>query len=312
MPEFTPIAQDPSRPVHIPVLLREVVRLLDLRDGLTVVDGTVGAAGHSREILARISPNGRLIGLDRDSRMLEIAAHQLSHSSSVQLHHASYAELPRVLAGLQTPAVDRILLDLGLSSDQLADESRGFSFDAQGPLDLRFDITSGQSAAELLTRLSEAELAQIFEIYGEDPAARRIAGAIVSVRESEPIETARQLADVVVQSLQPGRKPNHVKQPTHENRHPATRVFQALRIYVNREIEQLERILGGILFDCLKPGGIAAIITFHSLEDRLVKQAFRDPQSWQLLSPKPITASPAELRFNPRSRTARLRGAIRR
>src|SRR5436190_15333638 len=146
MPEFTPIGADPSRPVHVPVLLKEVLQNLQLEPGQTVVDGTVGAGGHSREILRRIAPSGTLIGLDRDARMLEIAAHQLSAFPS-HLHQASYAELPRVLAGLHIPAVDRILLDLGLSSDQLADETRGFSFAADGPLDLRFDTRHGEPAA---------------------------------------------------------------------------------------------------------------------------------------------------------------------
>ncbi len=307
MPEFIPIGEDPSRPVHVPVLLKEVLQNLQLEPGLIVVDGTVGAGGHSREILRRIAPSGTLIGLDRDARMLEIAAHQLSAFPS-QLHQASYAELPRVLAGLQTPAVDRILLDLGLSSDQLADETRGFSFDSTGPLDLRFDTRQGESASELLARLDEAQLAELLERYGEEPNARQIARNIMARRQHQPIRTGRDLADAVVGTGPGGKSP---ARDLRSGRHPATRVFQTLRIAVNQELEQLEAMLGGVLYDSLKPGGIAVIITFHSLEDRLVKQAFREPKKWQPLSPKPITASPAEQRFNPRSRTARLRVAKR-
>ncbi|HEY3967894.1 MAG TPA: 16S rRNA (cytosine(1402)-N(4))-methyltransferase RsmH [Planctomycetaceae bacterium] len=307
MPEFIPIAEDPSRPVHVPVLLKEVLQNLQLESGLVVVDGTVGAGGHSREILRRIAPSGTLIGLDRDARMLEIAAHQLSAFPS-HLLQASYAELPRVLAGLQTPAVGRILLDLGLSSDQLADETRGFSFDSTGPLDLRFDIRQGEPASELLARLDEAHLAELLERYGEEPNARQVARNIIARRQRHPIRTGRDLADAIV-GTGPGSKSPARDQRS--GRHPATRVFQSLRIAVNQELEQLETMLGGVLYDSLKPGGIAVIITFQSLEDRLVKQAFREPKKWQPLSPKPITASPAEQRFNPRSRTARLRAAKR-
>ncbi|MBS0261266.1 MAG: 16S rRNA (cytosine(1402)-N(4))-methyltransferase RsmH [Planctomycetes bacterium] len=311
MPEFIPIASDPARPVHVPVLLREVLQQLQLSPGLIVVDGTVGAGGHSKEIVQRIQPGGQLIGLDRDARMLEIAARQISSVSSVhQLHQASYAELARVLAGLQIPAVDRVLLDLGLSSDQLADKSRGFSFAADGPLDLRFDTRQGESAADWLARVDEPELADILDRYGEERHSRPLARALVAARHRAPIRTARDLAEAVIQATSPGHHAGR-KTPETSGKHPATRVFQALRIVVNRELEQLETMLGGVLFDSLKPGGIAGIITFHSLEDRLVKQAFREPKLWQLLTPKPIPASPAEQRFNPRSRTAQLRVAKR-
>jgi 16S rRNA (cytosine1402-N4)-methyltransferase len=285
------------------VLLKEVLHFLHLEPGLTVVDGTVGAAGHSREIVRRIAPTGLLIGLDRDALMLDIAARQLSGRSS-HLVHASYAELPQVLARLAIPAVDRILLDLGLSSDQLADESRGFSFSSTGPLDLRFDPTRGEPASALLARLNEQELAEIFERYGEEPHSRRFARNLVAFRTRQPIRTGRDLAE----ALAGGERATRGRRHPH-SRHPATRVFQALRIAVNNELEQLETALHGGLYACLKPGGIVVIISFHSLEDRLVKQAFRESNSWQLLSPKPITASPAEQRFNPRSRSARLRAA---
>ncbi|MSR60337.1 MAG: 16S rRNA (cytosine(1402)-N(4))-methyltransferase RsmH [Planctomycetaceae bacterium] len=285
--------------VHVPVLLRETLHILALEPGLCVVDGTVGAAGHSSEILRRIGPQSTLIGLDRDAMMLHIAARRLS-TPSCHLVQASYAELPRVLADLQIPAVDRILLDLGYSSDQLADASRGFSFDADGPLDLRFDVRQGESAAELLARISETDLADLLYRYGEDPHSRRVAHRIVGWRARQPIRTGRDLAQAVAGV---GHRPQRGE------RHPATRVFQALRIFVNRELEQLETALKGVLHGCLKPGGIAAIISFHSLEDRSVKQAFRESTLWQLLNPKPISPSPAELRLNPRARSAKLRAA---
>jgi 16S rRNA (cytosine1402-N4)-methyltransferase len=290
----------PTRPVHVPVLLREVLQVLELNAGLTVVDGTVGAAGHSREILRRIGSESTLIGLDRDPLMLQIAARHLS-GPHVRLVQASYAELPRVLQDLQITRVDRILLDLGLSSDQLADESRGFSFESEGPLDLRFDVRAGEPAAHLLAHISEADLADLIYRFGEDPQSRQIARNIVAWRARQPIVTGRDLAQAVAG---PGRR-----SPPRGARHPATRVFQALRIAVNQELEQLESILGGALYDCLKPGGIVAVISFHSLEDRLIKHAFRESTQWQLLNPKPVVPSPAEQRLNPRARSARLRAA---
>jgi 16S rRNA (cytosine1402-N4)-methyltransferase len=290
-------------------MLKEVLQFLHLEPGLIVVDGTVGAAGHSREILGHIGPLGTLIGLDRDARMLEIAALQLS-GLPCHLRKASYADLPGVLADLKIPAIDRVLLDLGLSSDQLADTSRGFSFASDGQLDLRFDTTHGESAADLVMRLGEQEIGDLFERFGEEPEARRMARNIVAWRTRQPIRTARDLAEAVVgggaQRKTAARRAKSLRE-----RHPATRVFQALRIAVNHELEQLETALRTVLYDCLIPGGIAVVISFHSLEDRLVKQAFRDSNLWQCLTPKPITASPAEQRFNPRSRSARLRAAKR-
>ncbi len=302
-----PDTGESARPAHVPVLLKEVLHFLQLEPGLTVVDGTIGAAGHSREIARRIAPSGMLIGLDRDALMLDIAARQLSGPSS-RLVQASYAELPQVLARLAVPAVDRILLDLGLSSDQLADEARGFSFSSEGPLDLRFDPTQGEPASELVSRLGEQELAGIFERFGEEPQSRRIARNLVAFRARRPIRTARDLAEAVAGAAAGGKTSSRGRHPARA-KHPATRVFQALRIAVNHELEQLETALHGGLHQSLKPGGIVVVISFHSLEDRLVKQAFRESKTWQTLSPKPITASPAEQRFNPRSRSARLRAA---
>lgn len=289
-----------SGSVHVPVLLRETLHALDLRPGLTVVDGTVGGGGHSREILRRIGPESTLIGLDRDALMLDIAARHLS-GPHLHLVQASYAELPRVLADFNLAAVDRILLDLGFSSDQLADTSRGFRFDADGPLDLRFDVRQGEPAAALLAQIDEESLADLVHRFGEEPQCRRIARNIIAARQQRPIRTGRDLAEAVAGA--------GYRAGPRGGRHPATRVFQALRIAVNHELEQLEAALQGLLYNCLNPDGILAVISFQSLEDRLVKNAFRESTQWKLLSPKPIAPSQAEQRLNPRARSARLRVA---
>lgn len=296
---------DPRRrpqAVHVPVLLREVLRALELRPGLVVVDGTVGAGGHSRRILEQIGETGTLVGLDRDPMMLALAGQVLT-APNCHLRQASYVELPRVLAELGIPAVDRVLLDLGLSSDQLADPARGFSFHSAGPLDLRFDPSHGEPAAALLERVSESELADILAAYGEEPAAARLAAHLVARRRTKPIRTGRDLSEAVLEVL-PRKRHS-------DDKHPATRVFQALRIAVNRELEQVETALSGVLHDALTPGGLLAVMTFHSLEDRMVKQAFRDEDQWENLTRKPISATAAEQRINPRSRSAKLRVARR-
>lgn len=289
--------------IHKPVLTREVLTGLALEPGLCVVDATIGAAGHSRQILEQIRPGGRLIGVDRDPMMLHIAAHILkAPQPDVVLQQSSYVALPDILAEHRITHVDRVLADLGLSSDQLADHSRGFSFDAEGPLDLRFDTTRGLPASELLRSLSAVDLAHILEEYGEEPNSRRIADSIIRARQQKEIRTARQLADVVAGAV-PLRKRG--------DRHPATRVFQALRIAVNDELRHVAQLVGDILPRVLVRGGRAAIISFHSLEDRLVKQVFRDRSIWEAVTPKPVTASSAERRQNPRARSAKLRVAIR-
>jgi len=292
-----------DRTVHVPVMLREVLKALELQPGMTVVDGTVGAGGHSSRILEQIGPTGILVGLDRDPSMLERARAKLT-GPNCHLIHASYAELEDVLQQLGLPPVDRILLDLGLSSDQLADEERGFGFRASGPLDLRFDTSQGEPAWQWLEKVSEAELADVLHEYGEEPFARRIARSIVEQRRTHPIRTAAELTAAVDAAL-----PRSVQQSARKQ--PATRVFQALRIVVNRELDQLDKALDHVLYNSLKPGGRAVLISFHSLEDRRVKQAFRDSQRWQVLTPKPVTATAAEQRANPRCRSAKLRAAER-
>lgn len=295
-------SSSPSPSVHVPVLLREVVGGLELAPGMTVVDGTVGGGGHSRELLKQILPGGRLLGLDRDAMMLDLARPALLQPE-VTLRQGSYADLPDILHQLGWSPVDRILVDLGLSSDQLADESRGFSFRANGELDLRFDRTRGKSATELLEKITEEELERILREYGEEQFSRQIARHLVAYRSVSPIRTGAQLADAV-------RECRAVRNQD-ESRHPATLVFQALRIAVNEELEHVRRALEESFPRSLKPGGILAVITFHSLEDRLVKQAFRQRDVWDSLTAKPVEASPVEARFNPRSRSAKLRLARR-
>ena len=299
---------DQKRPIHLPVLLREVIEQLDLSPGLVVVDGTVGAGGHSEHILRRIGTEGTLIGLDRDTMMLKFAREKLGVESlpkgQCYLRQASYAELPAVLEELELTSIDRVLLDLGLSSDQLGDDERGFGFESSGELDLRFDTSTGVPAWELLQTRSESELCEIFEVYGEERFSQRIASLLVKQRKTSPVKTAAELMKVVEQAIP-------AKALASARKNPATRVFQALRIAANQELEQLETMLETVLPQVMKPGGRAAIISFHSLEDRMVKQAFKDRAIWKNLTPKPIVATQAEQRVNPRCRTAKLRVAMK-
>lgn len=292
---------NPASPVHQPVLLRETIKSLDLAEGLTVVDGTVGAAGHSEKILEKIGKSGKLIGLDRDEMMLTFAEEKLNQDSC-QLFKSSYADLDQILEECGISSVDRILLDLGLSSDQLADQERGFGFESTGPLDLRFDTSRGIPASEYLVQSDVETLEQIFSEYGEERFSRQIAGEIVSRGKQNPIQSAKELSDLIRQIV-PGS--------SQTKKHPATRIFQALRISVNEELEQLKIFLEEEAFNALKQGGKVAIISFHSIEDRMVKNAFKDKTRWKNLTPKPIVAKPAEVKINPRARSAKLRVAAK-
>ena len=288
--------------IHRPVLRDEVVAWLQPQEGSIVVDGTAGAGRHTRALAQRVGATGRVIALDRDPAMLELAARAVT-GLPVRLVHSAYGDLPAVLAelGVVAGTVDGLVLDLGLSSDQLAGIGRGFSFGADGPLDMRFDPGSGDpTAADLVNSLGEAELARIFFEYGEERFSRRVARRIVEMRKAAPFETTGQLAAVVRRSI-PGKWGKI---------DPATRVFQALRIAVNHELEQLDAALEFIP-DLLKPGGRAALISFHSLEDRRVKHAFKNEPKLQVLTRKPVTATPEELAENPRARSAKLRVAER-
>lgn len=282
-------------------MLDEVVRWLDPQDRMVLVDGTTGGGGHTRALADRLGPSGVLIALDRDPAAITAAEQNLS-GTPVKLVHANYCNLPEVLEQLEIAAVDGVLLDLGLSSDQLADERRGFSFSAEGPLDLRFDPTAGEPARRLVNRLSAENLADLIYQYGEERHSRRIARAIVKRRREKPIETAAELAELIRRCTPSSRGPRRVD--------PATRTFQALRIAVNDELKSLETALRRIP-GCLRPQGRMAVISFHSLEDRLVKEAFRDDPRMQALTPKPVRAGEAEVAENPRSRSAKLRVAAR-
>ena len=269
---------------------------LDPKEGSILVDGTAGAGGHTRVLAERVGASGRVIGLDRDPAMRALAAKAVG-GLPVTLVASSYADLRDVLEDLGIDAVDGILLDLGLSSDQLAWSKRGFSFANDGPLDMRFDPESDDpTAADLVNSLEEVELARIFFEYGEERYSRRVARRIVEVRRTEPFETTMQFAAVVRRGI-PGKWGKI---------DPATRVFQALRIAVNHELEHLETALA-YLPDVLKPGGRAAIISFHSLEDRRVKHAFRNEPRLNVLTRKPVTATYEEESRNPRSRSAKMR-----
>jgi len=290
---------EPSPPVHRPVLLDEVIAWLAPGEGSVLVDGTAGAGGHASALAERVGASGRVIGLDRDPEMLELAA-RATEGLPVTLINASYADLGRVLDDLEIDGVDGLLLDLGLSSDQLAWAHRGFSFGADGPLDMRFDPGRGDSAADLVNDLDAEELANLIFEYGEERHSRRIARKIVEARRVEPIVTTGRLAEVVRRGV-PG-KWGAID--------PATRTFQALRIAVNGELDQLDDLLAD-LADYLRPGGRAAIISFHSLEDRRVKHAFREDPDLIVLTRKPVTATAEELATNPRARSAKLRVAQR-
>ncbi|MGH7139203.1 MAG: 16S rRNA (cytosine(1402)-N(4))-methyltransferase RsmH [Pirellulales bacterium] len=286
--------------LHVPVMLEEVVAWLAPRSGVILADGTLGGGGHTRALAERVEPDGQVLAFDRDPAALAVAEASL-RGLPIKLVHADYADLPEVLVQLGIPAIDGVVLDLGLSSDQLADTERGFSFDADGPLDLRFDPTSGEPAWKLIERLSEKELADVIYRFGEERFSRRIARRLVEQRRSSPVRTAGELARLV-RSCVP-RSPGH-------SIDSATRTFQALRIAANGELDSLERTLRE-LPDCLSPGGRVAIISFHSLEDRLVKTAFRDDPRYKVLTRKPIRPSEAEVARNPRARSAKLRAAAR-
>ncbi len=287
--------------IHIPVLLNEVVQWLEPRPGAVLVDGTMGGGGHTRALATLVGPEGRVISLDRDGDAIERTRKTLG-DLPVTIVPANFANLPEVLEELQIERVDGVVLDLGLSSDQLADENRGFSFSADGPLDLRFDPERGEPASRLVNRLKTEHLADLIYAYGEERQSRRIARAITEQRRQAPIETAGQLAEIVRRASRGPRKKGQID--------PATRTFQALRIAVNEELKSLEIALRRIP-DCLNVGGRLGIISFHSLEDRRVKEAFRDDERLEPLTKKPIRPGDEECRENPRSRSAKFRVARR-
>jgi 16S rRNA (cytosine1402-N4)-methyltransferase len=282
------------------VLAEEVVRALRPSAGQTMVDGTLGGGGHTRLLASAVGTAGLVIALDRDPAAVELAADEL-RGLPVRVVQANYSDLPEVLEQLDLDTVDGILLDLGLSSDQLGDPNRGFSFHGTGSLDLRFDPTRGEPAWKLVERLSAEHLADLIYGYGEERYSRQIARRIVETRRAKPIKTAADLARIVRQSVPQSRA---------ERIDPATRTFQALRIAVNEELKWLEVALRR-LPDCLRPGGRMAVISFHSLEDRLVKEAFRDDERLNVVTRRPLRPTEPEMAANPRSRSAKLRVAER-
>ncbi|MBA4190125.1 MAG: 16S rRNA (cytosine(1402)-N(4))-methyltransferase RsmH [Planctomycetaceae bacterium] len=291
----------PREPRHAPVLVAEVLQLLDPHAGQTWVDCTIGAAGHSRLIAERLSGSGSLIGLDQDPTMLELARARLADvtGTKITLVHANFDQLVDVLENQGIREVDGVLADLGFASDQVDKAARGLSFRDDGPLDMRLDPTGGATAADMVNTMSEAGLADVFYEFGEERHSRRVARKIVERRATKPFATTSELAAVVRSCV-----------PRSGSIDPATRVFQALRIAVNDELGALDRLLAA-LPRIVKQGGRVGIISFHSLEDRRVKQAFRDSPTWEPITKKPVEASDEELARNPRSRSAKLRVATR-
>ena len=298
---------------HVPVLYDEVLELLQPRPGGRYLDGTVGAGGHARGILRASAPGGKLLALDRDAEAIAFARQRLAeYGQRVTFVKASYADMAAIAGRCGFDDFDGILLDLGLSSRQLADGQRGFSFLREGPLDMRFDASQGPTAADLINNLSEAELADIFWRYGEERRSRKWARVIVANR---PLTTTTQLADLIAAQVK-----------RRERIHPATQLFQALRIAVNNELEVVgQGVLAAVAL--LRANGRLAVISFHSLEDRLVKQTFRElsrdcicpPEQpictcdrqpvLRLITRKAVQAGAEEIAANPRSRSARLRVA---
>ena len=295
---------------HVPVLLKEAIDFLAIKRGGTYIDATVGLGGHSSEIAKRLGAPGHLIGLDKDPAALEIARERLVVGRSslvvgekqdwpkVELIHASFADL----ANDRRPRTyDGILADLGVSSLQLNDPARGFSFQAEGPLDMRMNTQSGQSAEQVVNQLDEVALADLIYEFGDERRSRRIARAIV---RSRPIRTTAELAEIISAAARPMNQ-------AERRIHPATKTFQALRIYVNSELKDLRSMLNAAP-QLLKGGGRLVIISFHSLEDRIVKDSLREGAKqghYKILTKKPVVAAEEEVNQNPRSRSAKLRAA---
>ena len=306
---------------HVPVMVSEVIDHLNCQPGHTYLDGTLGGSGHAMAILKKIKPDGCLIGIDQDLDAIENAKIILPQAKAkFHLHHGNYSEFPNYLALLKIQTVDGMLLDLGLSLHQLASSQRGFSFQKDEPLDMRMDTRSGTRARDLVNNLNQKALTDLFRTYGEEPWANPIARRICAQRRSKSIDTSRQLAELVAKVIPRAKwKPG---------RHPATRIFMALRIVVNKELERLGQFLK-IFADYLNPGGRICILTFHSLEDRIVKHAFRAleksctcPPDFpkcvcqitpriRILTQKGLKPTAEEIAANPMARSTILRAAER-
>ncbi|MBF0571318.1 MAG: 16S rRNA (cytosine(1402)-N(4))-methyltransferase RsmH [Candidatus Omnitrophica bacterium] len=298
---------DQGEHFHIPVMPQEALELLHLPQGGVAVDGTLGLAGHALLMARALGADGHLIGIDRDNASLGQAEKKLSSLGlKVDLLQGNFSTLDKILAGLKVCAVDGILLDLGISSFQLDDAKRGFSFKSDGPLDMRMDAQAQEVlAAELVNTLKENQLEKIISEFGEERFARRIAAAIVMQRAKAKITTTKILADIILRALPRGYTRGRI--------HPATRTFQALRIAVNEELESLSLGLE-VCFKMLKKGGRLCVISFHSLEDRLVKNKFKSLNlslEGTILTKRPLVASDEECAGNPRSRSAKMRAIER-
>jgi len=297
---------------HIPVMLAPVLATLALQPGMRVVDATLGGGGYTRALLEAIGPEGRMIALDWDNSALErfriraekdVLLQEALKTGRLALVCTSYAELLETLRSLDWSGADRIVADLGLSSDQLSDPKRGITFQSEGPLDMRLNSSETVKAEHLLNQLDEASLADLFETYGDEPEAKRIASAVVAARQSMPLQTTTELRELIWSNVVPARRRGKT--------HPATKVFQALRIAVNSEQAHLERFLLAIP-ELLSPGGRAAVVTFHSGEDRTVKQLFQknirsETPTLRWITKKPLVPDESEIRANPRARSAKLR-----
>lgn len=306
--------------IHASVLLNEAIHGLDPRDAGTYIDATCGLGGHAEAILDRCSPSGRLLAVDRDPQAIELASGRLARfGSRVQIVEGDFSDLRVYAEASDMFPADGAIADLGVSSMQLDDPQRGFSFSKSGPLDMRMGPRVGETAAELLESFDAEQLKDILRDFGELNRSRQIAEAIIRARDEGQLKSTSDLANVI-ERASGGKKSSPI--------HPATRAFQAIRIAVNRELEELEKLLA-VLPELIRPGGRVAIISFHSLEDRMVKHAFEDPKEepalrglpiapsvvkgpWQALTKKPITPSEDEVEENPRSRSAKLRIAERR
>ena len=291
----------PCPPIHTPVLLEETVRFLAPADGGIYVDGTLGLGGHSEKILQACGPSGRVIGFEWDAHALALAVERLKpFEQRFTALRRNFSEIMEALAELNIHKVDGLLLDLGVSSLQLETGIRGFSYLADGPLDMRMDERNSFSAAEIINTYSKEELADIFYYLGEERQARRIAAHIVAERDKGKIATTAHLSRVIAAAVPKKFQPRKI--------HVATKVFQALRIAVNRELDNLVHVLDCIT-KILKPGGRICIISFHSLEDRLVKRKFKQNPLLHIVTKKPVTPGPEEIRLKPRARSAKLRAA---
>lgn len=293
---------------HIPVMLHEVIDYLRLLPGQVIVDATLGTGGHSLEILKMITPGGKLIGIDRDEDSLNVCRKRLSFFySSLELVHANFVDLDQVLVKLGVDKIDGIIFDLGISTFQLKNAQRGFSFQEEGPLDMRLDKASYISAYDLVNNLNESEISDMLWSFGQERWHNRIAHLIIAERKIQPIATTVQLADLVIRAIP------HRYRRSYYRIHPATRTFQAVRIAVNRELEIIEIAIKKAVA-ILKKQARICVISFHSLEDRAVKLAFRQLKAEELINivtPKPLTPLFSEVEANPSSRSSKFRVAER-